>query len=134
MAFEIVVRPIIFPDIRPAPARMLAPEDDPKKGICVIAGTSVHSVTLSHSTSWSVTHSNPVETERRVDEVRVSQKNEDGSINKSNFVDIEVANRITMKDPDQSDPKKWYWTRIEESDNIEVKRRDVIKRQPFERY
>jgi hypothetical protein len=36
--FETVVRPAVFPDIRPAPARSLPPADDPEKGMCVITG------------------------------------------------------------------------------------------------
>ena len=40
-----------------------------------------------------------METERRVDEVRVYQKDDDGTVNKDNFVDIEVANKIKMRAP-----------------------------------
>ncbi len=33
---EVVVRPVVFPNIRPAPARALAPEDNPDQGIAVL--------------------------------------------------------------------------------------------------
>jgi hypothetical protein len=132
MAFEIVVRPVIFPNIRPAPARVLAPEDDPKKGICVIAGTSPHVVTLSHSSSVNTSKSHPVETERRVDEVRVYQQDEAGEVNESNFVDIKVSNRITMKLPDRSEPSRFSYKRVEETDNTKILRTDVIERKDGE--
>ena len=31
--------------------------------------------------------------------MRVSQKNDDGTVNADNFVDLQVANRITMEEP-----------------------------------
>jgi len=97
---------------------------------------------------------NPKETERRVDQVRVSQKNEDGTINRESFVELEVANRITMEDsvagdppefesappgvgdPDAIYPKggkqlsKYYYAPIKEADNIEITKRNIIKKEP----
>ena len=35
---EVVVRPVIFPDIRPRSRPALPPEDDPTKGFAVIQG------------------------------------------------------------------------------------------------
>ena len=37
--FEVVVRPVVFPNIRPAPARSLPIEDAPDKGFAVISGS-----------------------------------------------------------------------------------------------
>jgi hypothetical protein len=100
---EVVVRPVVFPDIRPAQARSLPPADDPEEGFCEITGGGSFPVQLSFSQSVSTSKSKPVETERRVDEVRVYQMDDDGTVNKDNFVDMEVANRITMRDPGRND-------------------------------
>ena len=88
---EVVVRPLIFPDIRPRPRPALPPQDDPTKGFAVIQGNPAVSTSFSQSWSLSSSHSNPVETERRVDEARVYQMDDDGTVNKENFIDIQVA-------------------------------------------
>ena len=97
--FEVVVRPVVFPNIRPAPARSLPPQDDPDKGFAVIRGNGAKQVSVTNSWSSSASNSQREETQRRVDETRVYQENEDGSVNKSNYVDIEVANKMWMKGP-----------------------------------
>ena len=51
--FEVVVRPVVFPDIRPAPARSLPPADDPTKGFCEITGAGNFPVQLSFSSQVS---------------------------------------------------------------------------------
>jgi hypothetical protein len=98
---EVIVRPVVFPDIRPARARQIAPSDDPEKGFCVIRGASGQTVDLSSSYSVSATQARPVERSRRVDRARVYQDEGDGGggggggeINRDNYVDMEVANRI----------------------------------------
>lgn len=139
--FEVIVRPVILPGIRPAPARSLPPADDPEKGICEIKGAGSHPISLSHSTSISWSQSKPKERERRVDEARIYQQDDDGTINRENFVDIEVANRITSDVPtpgddgaggtvalNQPDDLIQYYQPIQEAANIEVKRKNVIKR------
>jgi hypothetical protein len=144
--FEVVVRPVVFPDIRPAPARSLPPADDPAKGMCVITGTGSFPVQLSFSTSVSTSKSKPVETERRSDEVRVYQMDDDGTVNKDNFVDVKAANRIKMRRqegdpvPKLDDtaglprPKRLGieevsdYQRVKESDNVEIRRKDVVEK------
>jgi hypothetical protein len=147
MGFEIVVRPVVFPDIRPAPARSLPPPDDPEKGFAVIRGNGAKSVSLGYSYSLSWSKSRSMESERRVDEVRVYQMDDDGTVNKDNFVDLEVANRIKMKEPgapgqagDVTVPGgsagskgtsyeiAMYYARQAERENIEIKNRDQIKK------
>ena len=95
--FEVVVRPVVFPNIRPAPARSLPPVDDPTKGFAVIKGNGAKSMTTSYSFSMSMSRSRSVETERRVDEARVYQMEDDGTVNRDNFVDIQAANRIKKR-------------------------------------
>jgi hypothetical protein len=151
--FEVVVRPVVFPNIRPAPARSLPPADDPTKGFCEITGGGSFPVQLSFSQSVSTSKSKPTETERREDEVRVYQMDEGGAVNKDNFVDVAVANRITMRDPGRNDgpgPKPgdtfipggsvgakgnsheiaMYYQRQLEQENIEIRKRDQIRKNP----
>ena len=37
--FEVIVRPVILPNIRPASPRVLVPEDDPSSGVAVLSGS-----------------------------------------------------------------------------------------------
>lgn len=99
MGFEVVVRPAILPNIRPAPAQSLPPLDDPDKGFAVIRGNGAKQIDLSSSWSSSSSTNQQKETQRRVDEARVYQQNDDGTVNKDNFVDIEVVNKLWMKGP-----------------------------------
>jgi hypothetical protein len=152
--FEVVVRPVVFPNIRPAPTRSLPPEDDPTKGFCVIKGSSGKVIDLPFSWSVSTSKTRPVETERRVDEVRSYQMEDDGTVNRKNFVDVEAANKITMREPGDPIPdldplppllpgtpqqrpsgfgeikKPSFYSRVQESGNVEILRRDVIKTNP----
>lgn len=147
--FEVVVRPVVFPNIRPASARSLPPQDDPTKGFAVIKGNGAKAMTLTESFNMSMSKSHQVETERRVDEVRVYQQDDGGTINRNNFVDLEVANRIKTrggKQPtgdgrtapgviggekgskgDSFETAVWYARQIEK-ENIEIKKRDQIKK------
>jgi len=94
--FEVIVRPAIFPDIRPRARQSLPPQDDPEKGFCTIKGQPAQAIDLPLSWSASSSTSRPAETERRVDDVRVYQQDDDGMVNRDNFVDLQVANRIKM--------------------------------------
>lgn len=154
-AFETIVRPVVFPNIRPAPTRSLPPADDPEQGLCVIRGSGGGVIAANFSVSISGSTHNPKETERRVDTARVYQKNDDGTINRENFVELEVANRITMEEgvggdlpefvsapPGVGDPNavyrrgtqfsKYYYAPIKEADNIEITKRDTIKKESAE--
>jgi len=149
---EGVVRPVIFPDIRPRPRPALPPQDDPTKGFAVIQGNPAGSTSNSYSFSVNASYTRPMEKERRVDEVRVYQKGGGGSgeasafaasarapavsaraasggINRDNFVDIQVANKITMEEPGaggKPSKRPFFYQRVQEQDNIEITRRDVI--------
>src|SRR5262245_54220731 len=99
--FEIVVRPVVFPDIRPAPAQPVPPADQPDQGFAIIRGNGGHSFTTSSSYNASASSSQRTELQRREDEARVYQKDDNGKINKKNFVDIRAANKVWMKGPPQ---------------------------------
>jgi hypothetical protein len=140
---EVVVRPVIFPDIRPRARHSLPPLDDPEKGICKIGGNPAQATDLSSGWSASSSHSRPKETERRVDDVRVYQKDDDGTVNRDNFIDLQVANRITfdegagpsggesvqpgaLPEGTASAERIEFYSPIQEADNIEIKRHNHI--------
>lgn len=146
MGMEVVVRPVVFPNIRPQAARSLPPADDPKKGICEIKGQGSFIVNFSDSFSYSVSYPKNKETKRRVDTVRVYQEMDDGSINEENFVDIKVPNKIwkrggagpaggmsqAEKEQRGRDARMYeQWTelykRMEEERNIKIRKRDEIE-------
>lgn len=143
--FEVVVRPVVFPDIRPAPARSLPPADDPEKGFAVIKGNGAKAMTLSESFSMSMSKSRPMETERRSDEARIYQMDDAGTVNRDNFVDVKAANRIKMRRqegdpipkqdnpmglPRPTAPEISYYKRVEPSDNVEIMRTDIVEKNP----
>lgn len=131
MGFEVVVRPVVFPDIRPAPAQPVLPADDPTKGFATISGNPAKTIQVSESYSSSASSNTRTEVERRSDEVRVFQKNQDKTINKDNFVDMKVPNRIKMKGGDGFEgpgPGWYYYKEVEETDNVEMLRKDIVER------
>jgi hypothetical protein len=151
--FEVVVRPVVLPNIRPKPAQTLPPAADPDKGWCEIKGNPAKQVDLTSSWSTSMSKSHQVEMKRRVDEVRTYQENDDGTVNKENFVDTEVANKIWTRGGKKpaldgstpggdgaitgsSTPKgnsteiaTWYAKQLEQQ-NIEIRKRNQIKTNP----
>jgi hypothetical protein len=87
---EVVVRPVVFPNIRPPAARMLAPENDPAQGIATISGTGGKLIDLPHS--WSASHSETKqqqETKRQYNVEKVYQVDDNGTINRDNFIEVE---------------------------------------------
>lgn len=126
--FEVVVRPAVFPDIRPAPAQSQAPASDPTKDIAVIHGSSGQHIDLPFSWTVSTSTSRPKEKKRRVDTVRVYQKEADGTVNKENFIDVEVANKVWMEQQLQEVP--YSYARAQEKDNVEIRERDQMRHNP----
>jgi hypothetical protein len=137
-SFEVVVRPVVFPNIRPqGTPRSLPPEDDPEKGFCVIRGNPGKSFDLSYSYSFNATSGNETEIERDVDEVRVYQEEDDGTINHDNFVDIKVPKKIEKEGAAKDDwtpnkrleaNRKMRWVEryrpVQQQDNVEILQRD----------
>jgi hypothetical protein len=129
---EVVVRPFVFPNIRPAPARALAPTDNPTNGIATLGGSGGRTIELTHSFSISTSKSTTEsETKRVVDVDRVYQVEEDGTINKKNYVDVERTTkaRFEADDPDAgASPaersrraiKRIYGAHTPQPDNIET--------------
>ena len=96
--FETIVRPVIFPNIRPAQARSVAPESDPEKGLAHINGQGGQIVSLPYNFTQNISRQKQKERKRRVDVVRVYQKEADGTVNKENFIDVEVTNKLWMNE------------------------------------
>ena len=151
---EYIVRPAVFPDIRPTPNPSVAGKDDPNKGKAVITGMGGKSIDLPYSYSISASQSKPTEVKRRVDVARVYQMDDDGNVNKDNFVDIEVANKVTMRDNTSRASnigavvrdntsrasnigaavvdvmRHFYYQRPQQSDNVEIKETNLIRDNP----
>src|SRR5580765_175682 len=98
MGFETVVRPVVFPNIRPAPARALPIEDAPDKGQAVISGGSNSVVDLPHSESHSGSQSRSVEIRRIFDKARLYYTDPDGTLDKSQYWEFEVLRRIELRE------------------------------------
>jgi len=123
MGLETVVRPVVFPIIRPRPTQSAPPKDDPNQGKADITGSSGKGIDLPYSYSVSSSQSRPTETGRRVDVARVYQMDDSDNVNRDNFIDINVANKIWMKG---SPVTMYFYTRIQESDNVEIRERDKM--------
>jgi hypothetical protein len=138
-SFETIVRPAVFPNIRLQSPRVLPPDDSGSEGV-VIRGNPGQSFELSYSYSFNGTSANNTETERDVDEARIYQQLDDGTVNRDNFVDVQVAKKIRKRgfngddwsstEPEsKSLPKqntRWEnkYKPVEEGKNIEIKERD----------
>jgi hypothetical protein len=96
--FETIVRPAIVPNIRPSAAQKVVAFADPEQGFAVIHGNPAKQLNLTTSISISISRSIGQETQRRGDIVRVYQKQDDGTINKENFVDLYTTNRMRVRD------------------------------------
>jgi hypothetical protein len=97
MGFEVVVRPAVFPNIRPASPRVLMPEDNPTQDIAVIGGSSGKFVGTSLSWSTSLSRQNPYqEAARQFTKERVHQVDDKGNVNKKNYVDVERLTKVRL--------------------------------------
>lgn len=134
--FEVIVRPAVFPNIRPNPARVLPPEDDPTKGMVVMAGGGASSTALTYSYSISVQKQpTKVEEKRQVDKEKVKQVDKNGNINEKNFVEIERLKKVKFKE-DEDDENVDQATRFKYADpperkNVETKESNVTRENPL---
>jgi hypothetical protein len=127
--FEIIVRPVVFPNIRPAPSRSLPPEDDPESGRATLTGSSGQVIALSHSFTASGTMPGGSETDRTYDVARISERDEDDSGGDARsaraggdgggYVDVEVVTQLGIRGADGK-RSIWNYAPIEEADNIEI--------------
>jgi hypothetical protein len=126
--FEVVVRPVVFPNIRPTAARVLAPEDNPDSGIAVLNGLGGKLLDLPRSWSISVTHRREQqETRRQFDKKKIYQKAKDGTINKDNFVEVEVLNKVRLDGGDDQGAIKVIYKQPPDPDNVETTAANVTR-------
>lgn len=132
--FETVVRPVIFPNIRPARARSLAPDDDPDQGKCIISGSSTGSFTISYSATTSATRSGARETKRRYDTARIHESTiGPGGLTRSTragetptgaYIDVEVVNKLWLAGKERFTR---IYTPMQETANIEILERNMVR-------
>jgi hypothetical protein len=125
---EVVVRPVVLPNIRPTAPRVLPPEDDPEKGIATLGGSGGRLIDLTYSFQSSTQRETPkYEQERTFDVDRIHQKKEDGSINKDNYVDVERVKKIYLGTADGV--REQYNFAIPPTvDNIETTKTDQVRK------
>ena len=122
MGLEVVVRPVVLPNIRPPVPGVMAPPDDPTKGLAVLSGGSGKFIGTSASTSVSVSKQRPhKETKRQVDVERIYQMDDDGNINKDNFVDVERMKKVQFENTGGEIVNRAYADPSEPRDNVETR-------------
>lgn len=131
--FEVIVRPVVFPNIRPAPTRSLPPADDPESGQAVLSGGSGQVISLTHSYNASASRPGGTEKKRKFDVARIRPANGSGGSSRSAragsdddvFIDVEVVKRVEMQSATES--STWNYTPIQESENIKIIKRDQTR-------
>lgn len=116
--FESLVRPYVQPKFRPKFTPLVRPLPDVEQGKFAFTGSSSQVETLSKSEQGSWSKSIPVETRRTVTKQRVYQKKPDGTVEKENFVDVEHATEIEMREGDGT-TKRYVYADPPMANNIE---------------
>jgi hypothetical protein len=132
---EVVVRPVVFTNIRPQAPRVLAPEDDPTQGFCEISGGGGQSIDLPYSWSFNMSRSmQQVEQARASDKARVYQEEDDGKggkrINKENFVDLNVMKAVLINDG-KGNLHEIQYRPVDQPElpkNVKILGRDIVER------
>ena len=120
MGFETIVRPAVFPNIRPQPTRSLPVADAPDQGLAVISGGGGGSViSLPHSESHSWSRSRQVEVKRHFTKARIYYSRPDGSLDYSKYWEFEVLTAIEFLENGQS---AWgmQFGPMPEGDNVQI--------------
>lgn len=128
--FEVIVRPMVVPNIRPTPSRSLPPAGDATQGQCVMGGSSGQVVALTHSYSASASSSGGTETTRTYDVARIRPAGSGGATRAADsssdvYIDVEVLKKVQLRNG--GDSSVYHYTPIEESDNIEIILRDQTR-------
>jgi hypothetical protein len=125
---EVVVRPVVLPNIRPAVPRVLAPPDDPEQGIVTLGGSGGRLIDLPYHFTSSVQRQLPhYEQERTFDVNKIKQKDKDGKINEDNFVSSEMMKKLTVVSPDGT-VTQWNFADPPKADNIEITEKDQVRK------
>jgi hypothetical protein len=124
--FEVIVRPVILPNIRPPPPRVLLPEADPSQGIVVLGGSGGGLIDLSQSGSASFSVSKGKETKRKFDVERIYHKDDEddgGEVDKDQFMDVERLKSLSSRDGNGIESSMSY-ADPPERDNVEILKRN----------
>ena len=100
--FEAVVRPSVFPDVRPRPAQQ-PPALQAEDRIFEVDSGNGKVLQLTHSLSSSFSRSTVTELERTFDEVRLT--NPDGG---GEHIDAEIAHKFKMRDQNGDTARRTY--------------------------
>ena len=125
---EVVVRPVVLPNIRPSPPRILAPELDASRGIAVLNGSSVRLIDLARSQQSSSTRTVEMETKRNFDVERIYKTDDDGNVDKSTYIDVERMFKLTKKDGKGSESILRFEA-PPERDNVEILENNQTRQQ-----
>ena len=117
--FEVIVRPVILPNIRPMVPRVLAPEDDPSSGTAVLGGSGGKLIDLTQSEQSSWSRSKETETRRTFVTERIYKVDEDGAVDKSTFVDVERVKKMTTVEGNGIE-KQVIYADPPEKENVEI--------------
>jgi hypothetical protein len=132
--FEVIVRPVILPNIRPALPRILPPVPDPSQGLFVLNGGDGNFLGISTTFSVSFSQQQPhKEAVRQYDTERVYKKDEKkggsakdtSNVDKDTYVDVERLRRVRL---DTSDgPIKVVYNDPPEVDNVETLQTNLVR-------
>jgi hypothetical protein len=127
MGFEVVVRPVVFPSIRPPPARTVPIEDAPDKGLAVISGGNNHLIDLPHSESHSWSKSRMVEVKRTFDKARIYYTRPDGTLDKNQYWEFEVLRSVEFLENGTTAFGQQF-APMQEAENIEVFEQNLTRK------
>jgi hypothetical protein len=130
MGFETVVRPAVFPNIRPSPARLVPIADAPDKGLAVITGGSNRLVDLPYTENHSWSRNRSVEVKRTYDKARVYYTRPDGTFDTSKYWEFEVLRSIEYLE-DGKNVIGASFAPLEHLDNIEVVETNLTRKNPL---
>jgi ABC-type uncharacterized transport system permease subunit len=125
--FEVIFRPAVFPNIRPAPPRVLVPESDPTQGLAVIGGSGGKLIDLQHSYSVSFSRQEPHrEAARQFDVERVKRVDKDGKVNEDDYIDVERMKKHALATAEGT--IKIHFATPPNTDNIETLSKDMTRK------
>lgn len=128
--FEVIVRPVVFPNIRPAPARSILPEDDPEQGVAVLGGSGGKLVDLTSSESGNISRSHLVESKRRFDKVKIPYTRPDGTFDYSRYTVVEVLRKVDFFSGNEDTSHTYARFEVPADDSARVIERDVVRKNP----
>jgi hypothetical protein len=130
MGLEVVVRPVVFPNIRPTTPRVLLPSaDSPEQGLCVLSGGGGKFVDTSYSFSANISKSAPKkEKKRQVDKLRIFHIDpQTGDVIEDQYIDVEQTKKIRLDGDKGKEPDKIIYGNYATPDNVKVLEKDITK-------